>query len=472
MTAPNTPFNNFVLGRLYTLEKIHPAGTLQARRHATGVTTFFWRCTINKKDFREPIGPFDPKCPPLALAPTPHGYSRRAAAIEAAKLAALHKKHIDIGGLPGLRAQQAVAKENAVLKAIEAKQVLEQERQNALRAEQTRAEHNLKGLLIAYTSYLKALGRESHANVRSIFNLHVFEAFPAIAAKPASDVTTEEIAQMMRRLIENDKGRTANKLRSYVRSAYQVAKASRSKPSIPTAFQAFHIVVNPAADTSPDESANRADKRPLSLTELQLYWSALQEVDGIKGVALRLHLLTGGQRIAQLSRLLDQQVADDFITIFDGKGRPGKPPRPHIIPVVRAAKKELDACAINRPYRLSTNGGRTPIGTGNLGKWAVEAVDGKISNFLLKRVRSGVETVLASAKIPKEYRGRLQSHGISGVQAVHYDGYDYLDEKRESLEILYELLTKGRTSSPKSRSRRQSVLQPRPARFKAIRMRS
>ena len=143
MTAPNTPFNNFVLGKLYTLEKIHPAGTLQARRYATGVTTFFWRYTINKKDFREPIGPFDPKCPPLALTPTPLGYSRRAAAIKAGKLAALHKKHIDIGGLPGLRAQQAVANENAALAAIEAEQVLEQERQNALKAEQARAEHNL-----------------------------------------------------------------------------------------------------------------------------------------------------------------------------------------------------------------------------------------------------------------------------------------------------------------------------------------
>jgi hypothetical protein len=179
----------------------------------------------------------------------------------------------------------------------------------------------------------------------------------------------------------------------------------------------------------------------------------------------------GGQRIAQLSRLLDQHVADDFITIFDGKGRPGKPPRQHIIPAVKAAKKELNACANNRPYRLSTNGGRTPIGSGNLGKWAVEAVDGKISNFQLKRVRSGVETVLASAKIPKEYRGRLQSHGISGVQAVHYDGYDYLDEKRESLEILYELLTKSRANGPQSRRRHQSVPQSRPVHFEARRMR-
>jgi integrase len=464
MAAPKIPFNEYVLDKFYTLEKVPPTGTLQARRYATGAIGFFWRCTINKKDFREPIGPFDPKCPPLSLTPTPNGYSRRAAAIEAGRLAALHKQHILIGGLPGLRAQQAQERQEAAQAAIAASRAQQRALQAALEAELARTEYSLKKLLLAYTNHLKALGRESHANVRSLFQCHVFEAFPDISAKPAADVTTEEVAQMMRRLFEDGKGRTANKLRSYLRAAYQVAKTSRSKPSIPTVFQAFHIVTNPAADTSPDESANRADKRPLSLQELRLYWSELQKVDGIKGVALRVHLLTGGQRVAQLTRLLDQYVAEEFITIFDGKGRPGKPPRQHVIPLVKAAKKDLKACANNAPYRLSTNGGRTPIGSGNLGKWATEALDGKIPNFQLKRVRSGVETALACARIPREYRGRLQSHGISGVQAIHYDGYDYLDEKRESLEILYGLITQvqqphtrahERTRYPRARQKSQ-----------------
>lgn len=450
MTAPSTPLRAIKDQAFHSLERVHPAGTLQARRNAMGITLFYWRCTINQRDFREPIGEFDPKCPPLAYEPTARGYSVRAAAVEASRLAVLHKKHLGIGGLPGLRRQQAIEAQQAASAAIEATQELAQKKLAAVKAEHARAVHHLEALLLAYANHLESLGRVSHANARSIFNRHVFEAFPDIAAKPASDVTTEEVARMMRRLFDQGKGRTANKLRSYVQAAYQVAKASRSKPSIPAAFLAFNIVNNPAADTSPDETANRADKHPLSLSELQLYWATLQKVDGIKGVALRLHLLMGGQRIAQLMRLLDQHVTDDHITIFDGKGRPGKPPRQHTLPLLNAARKELKACANNRPYRLSTNGGRTPIGTSSIGLWAVDAVDGQIPNFLLKRVRSGVETVLASAKIPREYRDRLQSHGISGVQAVHYNGYDYLDEKRESLEVLYKLLT-GRQKQALSR---------------------
>ena len=42
--------------------------------------------------------------------------------------------------------------------------------------------------------------------------------------------------------------------------------------------------------------------------------------------------------------------------------------------------------------------------------------------------------------VSKEARGHLQSHGLTGVQAKHYDDYDYLQEKREALQVLYKLL--------------------------------
>jgi hypothetical protein len=74
-----------------------------------------------------------------------------------------------------------------------------------------------------------------------------------------------------------------------------------------------------------------------------------------------------------------------------------------------------------------------------LSRWAVEAA-ADIPDFQAKRIRSGVETTLAAAKISTEIRGRLQSHGISGVQARHYDGHDYLDEKRNALKMLFKLL--------------------------------
>jgi len=132
--------------------------------------------------------------------------------------------------------------------------------------------HTLKNLLNDYCNHLEALGRTAHKDARSIFTLHVTEAWPKIAALPANQVTGEQIADMMRRVLELGKGRTANKLRSYVRAAYQTARAARTKASIPLRFKAYNVVANPAADTEPDESQNKADKNPLSADELRTYW--------------------------------------------------------------------------------------------------------------------------------------------------------------------------------------------------------
>ena len=48
--------------------------------------------------------------------------------------------------------------------------------------------------------------------------------------------------------------------------------------------------------------------------------------------------------------------------------------------------------------------------------------------------------MLASASVSSDIRGRLQSHGISGIQNRHYNAYEYLPEKRQALEKLIELL--------------------------------
>ena len=51
------------------------------------------------------------------------------------------------------------------------------------------------------------------------------------------------------------------------------------------------------------------------------------------------------------------------------------------------------------------------------------------------------ETALAEAQISREDRGHLQSHGLTGVQAKHYDDYNYIKNKRKALDALFILLT-------------------------------
>jgi hypothetical protein len=244
---------------------------------------------------------------------------------------------------------------------------------------------------------------------------------------------------MMRRLHERGNGRTSNKLRSYLHAAFAVAKASKSRAEVPRHFKGYEISSNPVAETSPTNKFNRADKRPLSIPDLKAYWGKIKNMPEIKGAVLRLHLLTGGQRIEQLACLLNENIYPNHIIIIDLKGRDAIP-RPHFVPLISASKKALKQCANEGKFALSLRDGKNHISSSTLSKWAKAAAGDSIVNFQAKRVRSGVETLLAAAKISKDLRGRLQSHGISGVQDRHYDGHDYIDEVQELLDVLYKKL--------------------------------
>jgi hypothetical protein len=110
------------------------------------------------------------------------------------------------------------------------------------------------------------------------------------------------------------------------------------------------------------------------------------------------------------------------------------------VPLIEGAERALAACEPQGEYALSTDGGETHIAAITLSGWAAGTAKEVVDDFQAKRIRSGVETLLASASVSQDTRGRLQSHGISGVQARHYDGHDYLAEKRMALEKLYNLL--------------------------------
>jgi integrase len=56
-------------------------------------------------------------------------------------------------------------------------------------------------------------------------------------------------------------------------------------------------------------------------------------------------------------------------------------------------------------------------------------------------IRRTVETRLSALGVSLDVRAQLQSHGLGGVQARHYDRHDYQDEKRAALVKLRELLT-------------------------------
>lgn len=435
---PTQALRSLQPGRWLTLaSRLERGGSLQARKLTNGSVQLYWRYSHDGRTSREPLGPFDASAPPKKLQPTAKGYGLAAAIEQCRALAQVHTERASTGGLREAKAEARRAH-------VQAKQI-----------EVDRSQRTLRKLLDTYADHLAALDRRSHTDARSIFRAHVLDAWPQIADAPAADLTPDQVLDMLRRLIEAGKGRTANKLRSFLRAAYQCAQDVRSSATIPVAFKEFGIVFNPAAQTRRSPQFDRADKRPLSADELRQYWRLIKKRPGREAAMLRLHLLTGGQRIQQLARLCWDEVTDGVITLRDAKGRPGQGPRAHRVPLIAGAKAALKALGRKGECALSTNDGRTTVSAVTLTKWAAGIVGSEIPDFQLKRVRSGVETLLAANGISREIRGHLQSHGVSGVQARHYDGHDYMREKREALTVLMRQL--ARPSSGKNAPRHNSA---------------
>lgn len=428
--TPGQIINDLAPGTFTTLTKINPIGSLQARKQSNGTVSLFWRYSMGKDSTRVPLGVYDSSAPPKSLQATAKGYSIAAATRAAETLAQAHFSHREEGGHVALTKAAADAKRAAA----DAVQRVEDEKQAAAR-------YTLKSLLNHYCDHLETLGRTSHKKIRGLFKLHVFNAWPDVASLPANQINGEQVADMMRRIVEAGHGRTSNKLRSYGRAAYQTAKSARSKASVPVHFKGYSVTNNPFDETEPDAAFNTADKNPLPADQMRAYWQLIENMPGFNGALLRLHLLTGGQRIEQLIKLLTAHITPGSISIWDGKGRPGAGARLHTVPLIPAAAAALTECKPAGIYALSLGNGDSHVSTTSFSTYARNAAH-TIPGFKAKRIRSGIETMLAAAGVSEDTRGRLQSHGVSGVQARHYDAYDYAKEKRAALGILYRELTK------------------------------
>lgn len=301
---------------------------------------------------------------------------------------------------------------------------------------QAKKRYTLKALLEAYADHLEAQGKiKSAKSTRSIINVHVIKASPTLANKPASSVSSLDIAEMIRQAREKGKDRTAGVLRSIICAAYNCGRRAPLDSGLPSLFIKFRIDKNPV-EPIPTIAVN-AGNRALSSDELKKYILALG--DTTIDHALKLAVYTGGQRMAQLLRAKTADWNPDTKTLrlFDPKGK-RRTPREHLLPLapeaagivqelVRQAKDKggdlLFPSLRNTPLDVSLPGPRVTEIAASMGG----------DQFDLRDIRRTVETMLASMGVSRDIRAQLLSHGISGVQAQHYDRHEYIKEKHATL---------------------------------------
>lgn len=325
-----------------------------------------------------------------------------------------------------------------------------------VKAAQNATEHTLHALMDAYADWLEARGKGASRDVRSLTRNHL-AAFPEYAEAPACELGRRQAVEIIRRVVERGNGRTAAKLRSYMRAAFAVAMRAESDPAAPAKMLGFQIESNPIADTAALPQFNRIGERALSEKELRYLWARLKATETPSARAVRLSLLLGGQRFEQLLRV---RVADFdaealTLTLWDRKGR-RTAPRAHVLPLPKAAatlvsELSVAAGAAKAEFLFPADNERSldprtvskylqPVRTGMVAAGEAEA-------FKLADLRRTCETRLAELGVSKEIRAQIQSHGLGGVQARHYDRYEYMREKRQALESWEAWLTAGVASN-------------------------
>ena len=339
-------------------------------------------------------------------------------------------------------------------------------------AERQAVAGTLRALLTGYTNHLEAQGkRTSGRDARNMFRRNIFEALPHVADRRACEITHEDVSAMLAGLIDRGAGRSAAKMRSYMRAAFAAALGAGSDPTVPQALHGFNIGANPVAAVPAKALAkfNRARARTLSEPELRAF---MVEVDTLPASASRdaltLCLLLGGQRPTQLLRLAPEHVDmhANEITLFDPKGARSQP-RAHTLPLTERAGEIIARLLAGHADRVAkaddpakpvlpklfTDTGRAAVrGDGlshmvnDISKSMAKAGTAR-APFELRDIRRTCETMLAKMGVSKAVRARILSHGISGVQDRNYDMHDYTDEKRAALEAwnatLIEIQTGG-----------------------------
>ncbi len=321
-----------------------------------------------------------------------------------------------------------------------------QEKAQAAATVEAAKKYTLKELLRTYITHLKTQGKVKSANgMESTIKCHLLETDKLLANKPAAEVTSIELAGLIREVKEKGYDRTAGILRATLAAAYNCARRSPFDASLPSEFISFQISSNPV-EPIPAIAVN-AGQRVLSEDELKIFISALgdEPID----LAIKVALFAGGQRMAQLLRaeVIHWDHQNRTLLLYDGKGK-RRNAREHLLPLQGTAAGIVSGIMERRPEKwiFSNDGGKTPIHEANTGKRISAIVaDKKMADFNYRDIRRTCETMLAGLGISKDTRSQLLSHGISGIQAVHYDRHDYLKEKKSALvkweRHLHEVVT-------------------------------
>lgn len=305
-------------------------------------------------------------------------------------------------------------------------------------------------MMLGYAEWMEEQGKVSAAKVKREIENDIQKPFKRIWSKPANEITTDDCDRIIERLEKAKKPRQADKIRSYMKTAFRKAINARRKRRFPDGLKLADVKTNPCNDIEKVTGSSKARDRALTLAEFRAYWTHVNEQPEPRRSLMMLHVLTGGQRLDQLGRATLHDIDRDApsLTLLDYKGRRTEPRR-HTVPLLPEALDCIDRITGAGAYVFSCDGGKRSIcnsymrdGVAKIENAMKEAKELENGHFTPGSIRATIESRLAAKpyRIGSDVLGQLLSHGLGGVQARHYQHHDFFEEKLEALEMLHRMV--------------------------------
>jgi len=266
------------------------------------------------------------------------------------------------------------------------------------------------------------------------------EAIPVLGgATPAKDVTPRQVAQAIHGMISRNVTTQANRLRSYLYSAFKHGLHHDNDPMRIGSGVTFGLQHNPVDAVPRNPAFESQGQRELSWAELRHLWHKAPDVMYRReALYFRLVLATAGQRVAEYIRARWPEF-DLESGLWTLPGAHTKNSRDHVVPLTKTALEvlrelwALDGEEGGHLFPGRRRAGPVPEDWPGRAAKKLQRGDGGMASWRATDMRRTWKSRAGEAGLSKEARDRLQNHALTDVSSLHYDRYDYLPEKREAM---------------------------------------
>ena len=359
------------------------------------------------------------------------------------------RRNITLGQYPGVSLatarRRAGKKRNQIDDGIDPKE--EERRQEEAKAAEEGV-GTVRQLFDTYTKDLELDGKRSAKQISGALDLNS----GSIVNMKAKDVTREHIADIIAEVATRAPVQ-ANRVRTYLHAAFAFGLDCRTRPRWRKKAPDFQLTHNPVTLTK-KAAKEQVGQRYLSKEEVKAMWNSIG-VDALSAdlaIALKL-ILSTGQRVEEvLHATWSEFDEEEKLWTIPGERRKtrGKTSEPHLVPLTEfhvellEELKPLSSSKYLFPHKDCDDPEKKdrPRGADALSQAvhrfcipAPKSTRKPFPKFVPKDLRRTWKTLAGSIGISLEMRNRIQGHALRDVGSMHYDRWDYLEEKRGAMEI-------------------------------------